>query len=91
MAHVSFAEHLRHHETLDQYDVPETCTVYDTLMRVFSSCPDLRHQILDEQGGLRRSLVVFLDDRLLHDPRLRDAVVDASRITVLPALMCNES
>lgn len=62
-------------------------SVDEALSIVFADEPRLRGYILDDQGGLRRHLSVFVDGRPLRDRRhLSDGVDPDSRIYVVQAL-----
>ena len=51
------------------------------------AAPPLRSYVVDDQGGLRRHVAVFIDERALCDRRhLSDAVGADSRIYVVQAL-----
>jgi molybdopterin synthase sulfur carrier subunit len=57
------------------------------LGEVFAAHPRVRDYVLDEQGELRRHVVVFIDGQRVRDRRgLSDAIGEASEIYVLQAL-----
>jgi sulfur-carrier protein len=72
-------------------DCPTTevsgATVGETLAAVFARAPGLRGYILDDQGGLRRHVVVFVGDEPVRDrARLTDPVAADEEIAVMQAL-----
>jgi sulfur-carrier protein len=86
MAHLFFAASIQRHIPLPERDVAAG-TVDEALAAVFADEPRLRGYILDDQGGLRRHLAVYVDGRPVRDRRhLSDAVGAESRIYVVQAL-----
>lgn len=86
MARVVFTSHLLRHLSCPASDVPAG-TLGDALQAVFAANPQVRDYVLDEQGELRKHVVVFIDGRRLRDrQRLSDPVGEASEIYVLQAL-----
>jgi molybdopterin converting factor small subunit len=62
-------------------------TVGDALAAVFASRPALRGYVLDDQGALRRHVVVYVNGRPVSDRvRLTDAVGPHDEIYVFQAL-----
>jgi sulfur-carrier protein len=71
--------------------VPETevCggTVGEALAALFAEHPTLRGYLLDDQGGLRRHVNIYINGALIRDRgRLSDAVGPADAIFVVQAL-----
>ena len=59
----------------------------DALDQVFGENPQLRGYVLDDQGRLRKHVVVFVDGRQVTDREgLSDAVGEASEVFVMQAL-----
>lgn len=86
MAHLFFAASIQRHIPLPERDIAAG-TVDEALAAVFADEPRLRGYILDDQGGLRRHLAVYVDGRPVRDRRrLSDAVGAESRIYVVQAL-----
>lgn len=86
MAHLSFAASIQRHIAMPQRDVAAR-SIGEALAAVFADEPRLRGYILDDQGGLRRHLAVFVDGRPVRDRRrLSDPVGTDSRIYVVQAL-----
>jgi hypothetical protein len=63
-------------------------TVGEVLEKVFANEPFLRGYVLDEQGALRKHMVIFLDGIALKDrTKLSDPITrDNSEIFVMQAL-----
>lgn len=82
MARVVFTSHLKRH-----VDAPTSAvsgeTVRDVLGAVFAGNPKLGPYVLDEQGEIRRHVVVFVDGERAG---LNDPVNDSSEIYVMQAL-----
>lgn len=78
MPRVSFTQNLRKHVDTPELEV-EGATVREALDAVFAIAPRVRDYVLDEQGALRKHVVVFIDgeqaaDRIaLSDPLASDA------------------
>ncbi len=62
-------------------------TIGEALEFVFASRPALRGYVLDDQGGLRRHVAVYVNGKPARDrKRLSDPVGPSDRIYVLQAL-----
>lgn len=86
MAHVTFPDVIQRHITAPPTDVDGT-TVREVLEQVFRHNEPLRGYLLDDQGGLRKHLALFVDGHQVADRcGLTDAVKPASRVHVLQAL-----
>ena len=86
MPTVTFPPNLRRHLDAAGARV-EGESVRAVLEAVFSGRPELRGYLLDDQGGLRRHVAVFVDGRRVHDTRgLSDPVGPASEVCVVQAL-----
>ena len=86
MARVVFTQQLRRFT-----DAPETDSAAGTLRgaleEAFAHTPNLRGYILDDQGHLRKHVVVFIDGRRVRDYARLDDVLEAnSEVHVLQAL-----
>jgi hypothetical protein len=86
MPRVVFTSHLLRHVSC-----PESSVAGDTLAaalhEVFRAQPQVRDYVLDEQGELRKHVVVFIDGLRVRDRRkLSDPVGQATEIYVLQAL-----
>ena len=86
MATVSFTPNLKRHVECPLTEAPGA-TVREVLDAVFADNPVLRGYVLDDQGGLRRHMSVFVDTGQVRDrARLSDPVEPDSRIFVAQAL-----
>ena len=86
VATVVFTPNLQRHVEAPPSDVGGA-TVRAVLDTVFVQNPRLRGYVLDDQGALRRHMVVFVDGQQIDDRvHLSDPVRDASEIYVMQAL-----
>ena len=86
MPHVVFTPALQRHVACPPADV-EGATVREALERVFGQNPRARSYVLDEQGALRKHMVVFVDgEAILDRAGLSDGVGADSQIYVMQAL-----
>jgi molybdopterin synthase sulfur carrier subunit len=86
MATVTFTAHLQRHLRCPRQRV-EATTLAEALERVFDSEPAARGYILDDQGGLRPHVAVFIDGQRARDrQRLSDALSPDAEVHVLQAL-----
>ena len=83
---VVFTSNLQRHVNCPEAQVAPG-TVASALAQVFAVQPQARGYMLDEQGHLRKHVVVFVDGQRVRDrERLTDPVGEASEIYVLQAL-----
>ena len=82
MPRVVFTSHLQRHVRAAEAEV-NAATVGAALEAVFRAQPQVRGYVLDEQGELRRHVIVFVDGRRA---RLGDAVPASAAIHVMQAL-----
>ena len=86
MATVSFTPNLERHVECPTQDAAGD-TVRMVLDAVFASNPRLRGYVLDDQGALRRHMMVFVDGQQIRDrDALSDPVRPASEVYVMQAL-----
>jgi len=86
MARVVFTPNLRRHVECPDADAPGT-TVREVLDAVFVHSPRLRGYVLDDQGVLRRHMMVFVDGQQVRDRAgLSDAVGADAELYVMQAL-----
>ena len=86
MPRVTFTANLRRHVDAGAANVPGA-TVGEALAAVFARRPELRGYIVDDQGALRRHVVVFVGGEAVRDRvHLTDAVAPGAEITVMQAL-----
>lgn len=86
MATVSFTPNLERHVECPTQAAPGD-TVRAVLDAVFAQNPRLRGYVLDDQGALRRHMMVFVDGQQIRDREaLADPVGPASEVYVMQAL-----
>jgi molybdopterin synthase sulfur carrier subunit len=83
---VQFTQNLLQHIDAPARDVPAE-TVREALEHVFGEHPALRSYVLDDQGRLRKHVVVFVDGRQVKDRQgLSDPLQQTSEVFVMQAL-----
>ncbi|HSS64739.1 MAG TPA: MoaD/ThiS family protein [Gammaproteobacteria bacterium] len=86
MPRVVFTENLKRHVDCAPAQVAGT-TVGQALGNVFENNPRLERYVLDDQGALRKHMLVFVDGSPAKDRvRLSDRVEESSEIFVMQAL-----
>ena len=86
MPRISFTPHLARHVACPAEAAPGA-TVRAALDAYFGRHPGVRGYVLDEQGALRRHVVVFVGDTQARDrDGLTDPVADDTEIFVMQAL-----
>jgi len=86
MARVIFTSNLQRHIRCPESRVAAG-TVAAVLGQVFAEQPQARGYVLDEQGQLRKHVVVFVDGRRVRDrEQLSDPVEESSEVYVMQAL-----
>ena len=86
MPRVTFTSNLRRLVDCPPAEVPGS-TVGEVLEAVFARTPLLRGYIVDDQGALRRHVVVFVGGEAVRDRvRLTDPVAPGAEIAVMQAL-----
>jgi molybdopterin converting factor small subunit len=86
MPRVVFTSNLQRHVNCPETQVA-TGTVHSALAQVFAAQPQARGYVLDEQGHLRKHVVVFVDGQRVRDREgLSDLVHDSSEVYVMQAL-----
>jgi hypothetical protein len=86
MPRVAFTRNLQHHIHAPAQTVAGA-NVRAVLEAVFADNPDLRGYVLDDQGALRKHVVVYVDDTRVSDRAgLSDAVGVDSEVFVMQAL-----
>ena len=86
MPRIVFAPAIQRHVACPPCEVAGT-SVAAALAAVFCERPALRSYILDDQGGLRRHVAVFVDGRQSLDRRgLSDPLMETSEVYVVQAL-----
>ena len=86
MAMVSFTPHLKRHVECDSIEVAGE-NIAQVLRGVFSSYDQLRGYVIDDQGRLRKHVVVFINGEPVTDRiHLTDAVDADAEVYVMQAL-----
>ncbi len=86
MARVVFTRNLQRHVECPPVTV-DADTVGDALDRVFDRVPQLKGYVVDEQGALRKHMVIFVDGEQITDRRrLTDEVRPGGEVYVMQAL-----
>ncbi|HSI58184.1 MAG TPA: MoaD/ThiS family protein [Ideonella sp.] len=86
MPTVHFTPQLRRFTAAPQV-ATEAATLRDALADAFRANPALRGYVLDDQGGLRANVVVFIDGERCRDRReLSQPLRSGSEVHVLQAL-----
>lgn len=86
MAEVTFTPNLKRHVDCPTV-VVAGATVAEVLAAVFAANPRLRGYVVDDQGALRKHMVVFIDGQQIVDrDRLADPVGPRSELYVMQAL-----
>jgi len=85
MPHLTFTQHISRHVPCPARDVAGK-TVRQALDAYFQAEPQVRGYVLDEQGALRKHVVVFVDGAQANARDLADEVGEHSVISVMQAL-----
>lgn len=86
MPRIKFTQNLERHLSVPEIDVAAR-TVRDALNSVFESNPNLRSYVVDDQGRLRKHVVVFVDGEMIQDrERMDDSLEPDSELFVMQAL-----
>jgi hypothetical protein len=86
MPRVTFTKNIQRHVGCEPCDVDGKC-VREVLDAYFRMNETARGYVLDEQGEVRRHMIVFVDGRAIIDrKKLTDAVKPTSEIYVMQAL-----
>ena len=86
MPKVAFTDNIQRHVACPPTQAPGR-TVREVLDHVFAQNPRARSYVLDDQQGLRRHMLIFIDGELIRDRTgLTDPVGPDSSIYVFQAL-----
>ena len=86
MATVHFTKNLRRHVNCPE-TVAQGVTVAAVLAVVFEKNPAVRGYVVDDQGGLRKHMAVFVDGEQISDRvSLSDSVSPNAEIYIMQAL-----
>jgi hypothetical protein len=83
---VTFTQNLQRHVACPPVEV-QASTVREALELAFEAHPAVRSYVLDEHGGLRHHMVIFVNGDQIHDRAgLGDAVPPGGELYVMQAL-----
>jgi molybdopterin converting factor small subunit len=86
MAHVVFTANIQQHVDCPPVEA-EGRTVREVLEATFRSNPQARSYVLDDQGAIRKHMVVFVNGRAINDRSgLSDVVPEGGEVYVMQAL-----
>lgn len=86
MARISFTPNLVRHHPVPAGSI-RGATVGEVLDNYFAGQPQLRGYVLDDQGGVRDNVALFLNNELIRDRRkLSDPVGDDDELYIAQAL-----
>ena len=86
MATVTFTANLQQHLSAPPLEASGR-TVGEVLESAFSANPKLRSYVVDDQGGIRKHMVVFVNGRAISDRTgLTDPVPEGAQVYVMQAL-----
>ncbi len=86
MPRVTFTQNIQRHVPCPPTEA-DGGTVREVLERVFAANPRARDYVLDDQGAVRRHMVVFVNGRQIRDrTHLSDAVPSDGEVCVMQAL-----
>ncbi len=86
MASVAFTENIQRHVHCPTCEVGGG-TVREVLEAVFVANERARSYLLDDQGGLRRHMIIFIDGRAIRDrENLTDPVPQNGEVFIMQAL-----
>lgn len=86
MPRVAFTQNIQRHVACPSGQVPGR-TVREVLDHVFAGNPRARSYVLDDQGALRRHMIIFVDGVAIRDrASLADVVADDATVYVFQAL-----
>jgi molybdopterin synthase sulfur carrier subunit len=86
MAQLIFTQQLGRFMTVPQVET-DAADLRSALDQAFDAHPKLRGYVLDEQGHLRRNVVIFIDgQRTRERVTLNDALAPMSQVYILQAL-----
>lgn len=86
MVRVTFTPNLQRHIDCPPTDVIGN-TVREVLDAVFQQYPNARSYVLNDQGGVRHHMTVFVDNEQIRDREgLSDTVSQGSEIYIMQAL-----
>lgn len=86
MVRVTFTDNIQRHMACPSMEV-DGKTVRAVLEQVFRKNPKMRSYLLDDQGAVRKHMVIFVNGEQIHDPKdLTDSVSAGAEVYVMQAL-----
>lgn len=86
MARVHFTDNIQRHVRCPPMEV-DAVTVGEALAAVFKQNPAMRSYVLDDQGGVRKHVVIFVNGCQIEDRQaLTDTVPSNATVYVMQAL-----
>ncbi len=86
MVRVSFTDNIQRHVQCPPMNVAGT-NIRGVLAAVFDANPRARGYVLDDQGGVRRHMIVFINGQAIQDRTgLSDRVPEGAEVYVMQAL-----
>ncbi len=86
MVQVTFTPNIQRHVTCPPREVAGR-TVREVLDSIFAANERARSYVLDDQGALRKHMMIFVDSRPIRDRvRLTDLVPESAEVYVMQAL-----
>ena len=86
MAHLSFTTNLQRHLRCEAQEHPGA-SVAEVLEAAFAQDPRMRGYLLEDDGGLRKHMNIFLNGQQIRDRRrLSDPVCDRDELYIMQAL-----
>ena len=86
MAQLYFTQQLRRFVDTPSIST-SAATLREALEEAFAAAPQLRGYVLDDQGHLRKHVIVFIDGQRVRDyAKLDDALLANSEVLVLQAV-----
>jgi len=86
MARIVFTDNLQRHVHCPPLEV-DGATLHEVLAAAFREYARAQAYVLDDQGAIRKHVVIFIDGVMVKDRRtLTDAVSPASEVYVMQAL-----
>lgn len=86
MVRVRFTDNLQRHVACPPASVAGS-NVREVLTAVFCENPKARGYVLDDQGSVRRHMIVFVNGRAIQDRAgLTDSVPDGAEVYIMQAL-----
>lgn len=86
MVRITFTDNIQRHVACPPMHVNGR-TVGEVLEQVFHKKPQMRSYLLDDQGGVRKHMVIFVNGVQIQDPKsLTDPVSAGGEVYIMQAL-----